>query len=391
MTERDAFELRFAGRRPRLRRTHLVRPRPGRARPPDRSRAAAPARAGGVARVARCRSPTRRLGPAPGRGPDRRAGRHGARRVAPARDRAPRPSPRRGAGPDRHRRPDPRDRGVRTGGRGRRRHPLGARAGWAARAVRSRERIGGGLDDRRRRGIRVTASSGFDILPAREGGVWLVGQRTLRLFDGEVFGQVIDAPADIGIAAEAPDGSLWATTGPWPTRGGRSRDALGRIVMEQPRPRRAEGGRHRRGARRGRGRPALDRLGAGRRLYLRRPDPPCTRAGSRATTGSPGRPSTRRTRQRSAAESSRSSNCPTGMSGWPPRPGSPVSTVPPGPTPRGRGAPGGHRWPPRRTGRSGSLRSTAARRSASRGSTGGRGSPMDTQTACRARTRAAPM
>ncbi len=63
----------------------------------------------------------------------------------------------------------------------------------------------------------MTTSSGFDILPAREGGVWLVGQRTLRLFDGEVFRQVIDAPADIGIAAEAPDGSLWATTGPWPT------------------------------------------------------------------------------------------------------------------------------------------------------------------------------
>jgi hypothetical protein len=66
-------------------------------------------------------------------------------------------------------------------------------------------------------GFGVTTSSGFDILPAREGGVWLVGQRTLRLFDGDVFREVIDAPADIGIAAEAPDGSLWATTGPWPT------------------------------------------------------------------------------------------------------------------------------------------------------------------------------
>jgi len=66
-------------------------------------------------------------------------------------------------------------------------------------------------------GFGVTTSSGFDILPARKGGVWLVGQRTLRLFDGEVFRQVIDAPADIGIAVEAPDGSLWATTGPWPT------------------------------------------------------------------------------------------------------------------------------------------------------------------------------
>jgi len=63
-------------------------------------------------------------------------------------------------------------------------------------------------------GFGVTTSSGFDILPARKGGVWLVGRRTLRLFDGEVFRQVIDAPADIGIAVEAPDGSLWATTEP---------------------------------------------------------------------------------------------------------------------------------------------------------------------------------
>jgi len=63
-------------------------------------------------------------------------------------------------------------------------------------------------------GFGVTTSSGFDILPARMGGVWLVGRRTLRLFDGEVFRQVIDAPTDIGIAVEAPDGSLWATTGP---------------------------------------------------------------------------------------------------------------------------------------------------------------------------------
>ena len=57
-------------------------------------------------------------------------------------------------------------------------------------------------------------SSGFDILPSRRGGVWLVGRRTFRLFDGEVFRQVIDAPAEIGIAVEAPDGSLWATTEP---------------------------------------------------------------------------------------------------------------------------------------------------------------------------------
>jgi sugar lactone lactonase YvrE len=63
-------------------------------------------------------------------------------------------------------------------------------------------------------GFGVTTSSGFDILPAGEGGVWLVGRRTLRLFDGEGFRQVIDAPRDIGLAVEAPDGSLWATTEP---------------------------------------------------------------------------------------------------------------------------------------------------------------------------------
>jgi len=63
-------------------------------------------------------------------------------------------------------------------------------------------------------GFGVTTSSGFDILPAREGGVWLVGRRTLRWFDGLAFREVIDAPADIGLAVEAPDGSLWATTEP---------------------------------------------------------------------------------------------------------------------------------------------------------------------------------
>jgi len=63
-------------------------------------------------------------------------------------------------------------------------------------------------------GFGVTTSSGFDIVPAREGGVWLVGLRTLRWFDGEAFREVIEAPADIGAAVEAPDGTLWATTEP---------------------------------------------------------------------------------------------------------------------------------------------------------------------------------
>lgn len=63
-------------------------------------------------------------------------------------------------------------------------------------------------------GFGVTTSSGFDIVPAGEGGVWLVGQRTLRWFDGTDFRAVIDAPTDIGLAVEAPDGSLWVTTEP---------------------------------------------------------------------------------------------------------------------------------------------------------------------------------
>ena len=62
-------------------------------------------------------------------------------------------------------------------------------------------------------GFGVTWSSGFDIVPAREGGVWLVGLRTLRWFDGEVFREVIEAPVEIAHAAGAPDGSLWVATG----------------------------------------------------------------------------------------------------------------------------------------------------------------------------------
>ena len=52
------------------------------------------------------------------------------------------------------------------------------------------------------------------IAPASDGGVWLVGQRTLRLFNGEAFGDVLEVPADLAsdlaAATEAPDGSLWA-------------------------------------------------------------------------------------------------------------------------------------------------------------------------------------
>ena len=58
------------------------------------------------------------------------------------------------------------------------------------------------------------------IVPARSGGVWLVGQRTLWWFDGERFRDVIETPADLAagyagdltVATEASDGSLWAAT-----------------------------------------------------------------------------------------------------------------------------------------------------------------------------------
>ena len=51
-----------------------------------------------------------------------------------------------------------------------------------------------------------------DIAPAKGGGVWLVNGRTLRLFDGTVFREVIEAPAEIAILTEAPDATLWAGT-----------------------------------------------------------------------------------------------------------------------------------------------------------------------------------
>jgi hypothetical protein len=56
------------------------------------------------------------------------------------------------------------------------------------------------------------AFAATDITPARQGGVWLVGKRTLRWFDGALFRDVIDAPTDIATAVEAPDASLWVAT-----------------------------------------------------------------------------------------------------------------------------------------------------------------------------------
>jgi hypothetical protein len=58
------------------------------------------------------------------------------------------------------------------------------------------------------------------IIPARDGGIWLIGRRTLTSFDGEGFRDVIELPSDLEAASdgdvvaatEAPDGSLWAAT-----------------------------------------------------------------------------------------------------------------------------------------------------------------------------------
>jgi len=51
-----------------------------------------------------------------------------------------------------------------------------------------------------------------EIIPAKAGGVWLIEGKSLRGFDGAVFRDVIDAPVDIAVATEAPDGSLWVAT-----------------------------------------------------------------------------------------------------------------------------------------------------------------------------------
>jgi ligand-binding sensor domain-containing protein len=51
-----------------------------------------------------------------------------------------------------------------------------------------------------------------DIAAARPGGVWLVNGHTLRWFDGAVFRDVIDAPAELAVVTEAPDATLWAAT-----------------------------------------------------------------------------------------------------------------------------------------------------------------------------------
>jgi hypothetical protein len=61
--------------------------------------------------------------------------------------------------------------------------------------------------------VQDDAAFGSAVLaaPARRGGAWLVSGRTVRLFDGDGFREVVDMPFDVFTVAEAPDGSLWAT------------------------------------------------------------------------------------------------------------------------------------------------------------------------------------
>lgn len=51
-----------------------------------------------------------------------------------------------------------------------------------------------------------------EIVPSGTGGVWLVGGRTLRHFDGSTFGAAYDVGARVTAATEASDGSVWAAT-----------------------------------------------------------------------------------------------------------------------------------------------------------------------------------
>ncbi|MGZ8438623.1 MAG: hypothetical protein ACXWXR_08795 [Candidatus Limnocylindrales bacterium] len=60
--------------------------------------------------------------------------------------------------------------------------------------------------------LRFAAGGVSNITPARAGGVWLIGERTLRRFDGTGFRESVDVGATIAAAVEAPDHSLWAAT-----------------------------------------------------------------------------------------------------------------------------------------------------------------------------------
>ena len=50
------------------------------------------------------------------------------------------------------------------------------------------------------------------IAPSPRGGVWLAGPDAVRLFDGDRFVQLIEAPEALKLAVEAADESLWAAT-----------------------------------------------------------------------------------------------------------------------------------------------------------------------------------
>ncbi len=56
------------------------------------------------------------------------------------------------------------------------------------------------------------------LAPSRSGGVWMFDATTLRLFDGETFTDVVEAPPGVSgtgsvmDATEGPDGQLWVTT-----------------------------------------------------------------------------------------------------------------------------------------------------------------------------------
>ena len=50
------------------------------------------------------------------------------------------------------------------------------------------------------------------LAPARKGGVWLVTDEAVRLFDGERFRAVIDTPERVWFIVEDADGMIWAQT-----------------------------------------------------------------------------------------------------------------------------------------------------------------------------------
>jgi len=56
------------------------------------------------------------------------------------------------------------------------------------------------------------AFAGASLAPARQGGVWLVTEEAIRLFDGERFRAVIEMPDPAWFMVENGDGTIWAQT-----------------------------------------------------------------------------------------------------------------------------------------------------------------------------------